>query len=341
MSSVGSFGFFHTLSDDGVALDELRLSVVGGLGGCDGFLDGIKIVSINVVGVPSVCLISLQDIFGLGVFGHLVKSDFVGIVQDNKVIKFLVGGKSSSFGGNTLLEATISGKSVDVVVKDLVVVSVVGGGSHLFGSGHTDSVGNTLSKRTGGALNSRSVVLRTREFRVTRGHGVMLTEVLDFFHRKIKSGEVQPRVKEHGSVSGRKDESITVDPCRVSSVVLHLGSVKTGSNFGGSKRKTHVSRVGSGNGIHGKTTGFIGSGLKGRLGVGIDSSGLQECVLGNTSTIELRGAECIDAGSGNGDGSKGKRGEFHDCLYEGWFSTLSFSYCATTEVNLSWVPKSR
>ena len=279
VSGVGSLGLFHSLSDDGVALDELRLSVVGGLGGGDGFLDGIKVVSVNFVGLPSVGLVSGDDVFGLGVFGHLVKSDFVGIVQDNEVVKLLVGGESGGLGGDTLLEATISGKSVDVVVEDLVVVGVVDGGSHLFGGGHTDGVGDTLPKRTGGALNSGGVVFGGREFRVTRGHGVVLTEVLDFFHRKVKSGKVQPGVKEHGSVSGGKDESITVDPGRVSSVVLHLGSVKGSSNFGGSERKTHVSRVGGGNGVHGKTTGFIGSGGKSSLGVSIDSSALQESWL--------------------------------------------------------------
>ena len=158
-------------------------------------------------------------------------------------------------------------------------VVVVGGGGHLFGGGHTNGVGDSLSKRTGGALNSGGVVLGRREFRVTRGHGVVLTEVLDFFHGKVESGKVQPGVTEHGSVSGRKDESVTVDPGRVSSVVLHLGSVKGSSNFGGSKRKTHVSRVGGGNGVHGKSTGFIGGGGKSGLGVGIDSSALQESGL--------------------------------------------------------------
>mmetsp|Transcript_30080 Transcript_30080/g.64466 ORF Transcript_30080/g.64466 Transcript_30080/m.64466 type:complete len:528 (-) Transcript_30080:46-1629(-) len=312
VSSVGSLGFFHTLSDDGVALDELRLSVVVGLGSGDGFLDGIKIVSVNVEGFPSVSFVTLEDVLGLGVFGHLVKSDFVGIVKDDEVIELFVGSECGGFCGNTLLEATISGKSVDVVVEDLVVIGVVGGSSHLFGGGHTDGIGDTLSKRTGGALNSGGVVLGAGEFRVTRGHGVVLTEVLDFFHWEVEPSDVQPRVKEHGSVSGRKNESITVDPLRVRGVVLHLGSVKGGSNFGGSKRKTHVSGVGGGNGVHGKSTGFVGSGGERGLGVRIDSSAVQDGWLGNTAN-SLRGTEGIDAGSGNGNGSKGKRGEFHGC----------------------------
>ena len=59
----------------------------------------------------------------------------------------------------------------------------------------------------------------------------------------------------------------------------YLRSVKNGSNFGASKGKTHVSRVGGGNGVHGKTTSFIGGGGKSGLGVGIDSSALQDSWL--------------------------------------------------------------
>ena len=112
------------------------------------------------------------------------------------------------------------------------------------------------------------------------------TTILLFIHGKIKSGKVQPGVKEHRSVSSGKDESVTVDPLRVSSVVAHLGSVKGCSDFGGSKRKTHVSRVSSSNRVHGKTTSFIGSGGKSSLGVGIDGSALKESWLQNFQTSE-------------------------------------------------------
>ena len=42
----------------------------------------------------------------------------------------------------------------------------------------------------------------------------------------------------------------------------YLRSVKNRSNFSASKRKTHVSRVSGGNGVHGKTTSFVGGGGK-------------------------------------------------------------------------------
>mmetsp|Transcript_23944 Transcript_23944/g.33622 ORF Transcript_23944/g.33622 Transcript_23944/m.33622 type:complete len:524 (-) Transcript_23944:156-1727(-) len=301
VSSVGSLGFFHTLTDDGVALDKLGLSIVGGLGSGDGGLNGLEVVTINVIDFPSVCLVTLQDVLGLSVLGHFVKGDLVGVVHDDKVIKLLVGGEGSGFGGNTLLEASISGKSENVVTEDLVFIGVVNGLSHLFGGGETNGVGNTLSKRTGGALNSGGVVFGVGEFGVTRGHGVVLTEVLEFLHGKIVSGKVEPRVDEHRSVSSRKDEAITVNPLGVLGVVAHLGSVKNGTNFSSSKRKTHVTRVGSGNGVHSKTTSLVSGCGKSGLLVNIDGSAHPEDILADSER-----ATSLEGGSGKTVNTSGK-----------------------------------
>jgi len=272
VSGVGSLSLFHSLSDDGVALNELRLSIVRSLGSGDGLFNNIEVMSINFVSLKSVSFITLDDVLRLGVFGHLVKGDFVGVIKDDQVVKLLVGSELSGLSGDSLLEASISSKSEDVVSEDLVLFSVVFGGSHLLRNSETNGVGNSGSKRTGGALNSGGGVLTVGEFRVTRGLGVVLTEVLQFLDGEIESGKVEPGVNEHRSVSSRKDETITVDPLGVLGVVLHLRSVKNGSNFGASKGKTHVSRVGGGNGVHGKTTGFVGGGGKSSLSVNLSGS---------------------------------------------------------------------
>merc|ERR1711937_174743 len=103
-----------------------------------------------------------------------------------------------------------------------MLLSVELSSSHLLCGSHTDCVGNTLSERTGGGLDTRSSVLGVRELRVTRSHGVVLTEVLKLFNWKIVSSKVEPRVDEHGSVSSREDEAVTVDPGRVLVIVRHV-----------------------------------------------------------------------------------------------------------------------
>mmetsp|Transcript_52038 Transcript_52038/g.125585 ORF Transcript_52038/g.125585 Transcript_52038/m.125585 type:complete len:636 (-) Transcript_52038:69-1976(-) len=310
VSSVGTLGLLHTLSDDGVALDELGLSVVTGLGGSDGFLNGIKVMSVNFIDLPAVCFVPLQDVLGLCVLCHLVKGDLVGVVHNDQVVELLVGGEGSGLGGDTLLEATVTRKSKDVVVEDLVVVGVVDSGGHLLRGGHTDSVGDTLSEGTGCGLDSGSVVLGAGEFWVAGCHGVVLTEVLDFLHRQVESGKVEPRVQEHRPVSGRKDESVTVDPLGVLGVVLHLRSVKDGTDLGGTKGKTHVTGVCGGDRVHGQTTCLVGGCCKCRLCVSIDSSAHHEC-CGRVLHLELRCAEGIDTRSGKGHTGQSEGGELH------------------------------
>jgi hypothetical protein len=153
-----------------------------------------------------------------------------------------------------------------------VVGSVVNSLSHLFGSSETYGVGNTSSKRSSGTFDTRGGVFRVGELRVTRSHGVVLTESLHFVQREVISGKVEPRVKEHRSVSSREDETITVDPFGVLGIVLKLSSVKSGTDFGTTQRKTHVTRVSGGNGVHSKTTSFVGSSGKSGLDIYISSS---------------------------------------------------------------------
>jgi hypothetical protein len=47
-----------------------------------------------------------------------------------------------------------------------------------------------------------------------------LAEALDLVERKIVAGQKQQAVQEHGTVSGRKDETVAIEPLRVARVVL-------------------------------------------------------------------------------------------------------------------------
>mmetsp|Transcript_4707 Transcript_4707/g.9941 ORF Transcript_4707/g.9941 Transcript_4707/m.9941 type:complete len:286 (-) Transcript_4707:92-949(-) len=274
-------------------------------------------MSINFVSLPSVRLITLNDVLRLGVFGHLVEGDFVGVVKDNKVVKLLVGSEASGFSGDSLLEASISSKSEDVVVEDLVLISVVASGGHLLGNGESDGVGDSGSERSSGAFNSGGGVLRVGELRMSGSLGVVLTEVLELVDGEIESSEVQPGVKEHRSMSSRKDESVAVNPSGVLGIVLHLGSVKSGSNLSTSKGKTHVSRVCGSDGVHCKTTGLIGSG--GKSSHLVDLSGgighLEAGRLADTEGGARGGGESVHTG-GESRGGNSKHGEFH--LEIGW-----------------------
>ena len=85
----------------------------------------------------------------------------------------------------------------------------------------------------------------------------------------------------------------------------HLRSIKNGSDLSGTKGKSHVSRVSSGNRVHGKTTSLVSGSGKGGLGVSINSSAhLQRHVLTNAESSG--GAESINTGSSDSCCSKGE-----------------------------------
>lgn len=82
----------------------------------------------------------------------------VVIVDGNQVAKLKVTSHRGSLAGNTLHSTTITEEHVGVVVEKLeagLVVDTTGVG---LGHGETNSVGETLAKRTSGDLNTGGVV---------------------------------------------------------------------------------------------------------------------------------------------------------------------------------------
>jgi hypothetical protein len=79
---------------------------------------------------------------------------------------------------------------------------------HLSSYGHPHGITNSLPKGPGGAFNTRGFHI----FRMARSLTVQLPKVLNFFHREIKSREMEPSIKEHTSMTRRENKPIAVDP---------------------------------------------------------------------------------------------------------------------------------
>ena len=65
VSGIGDLGLFHSLSGDGVALDEFGLAIVGGIGRSNGLLNNGNVMSANLIRLPSVGVVTLGDVLGL------------------------------------------------------------------------------------------------------------------------------------------------------------------------------------------------------------------------------------------------------------------------------------
>mmetsp|Transcript_35856 Transcript_35856/g.70594 ORF Transcript_35856/g.70594 Transcript_35856/m.70594 type:complete len:488 (-) Transcript_35856:336-1799(-) len=256
-----------TTADLSLADNHLGLSVLVGLCVVDGCLDGLEVVAVlKGDHVPAESGETVGSLLRHSPVSHLIKSDCVGIIHDNQIVKSLMPCKGSSLREHPLLHAPISAESEDVMVNDLVLRGVEASSSHLGGSSHTDCVGDALTQGAGGGFDTGCVVLRGGEFGVTGGHGVVLAETLQLILGKIVASQVKPRIQEHRTMTGRKNKSVSVQPLRIFGVLLKNVSVENGTDLSSAKGKTKVPRLCGSNGVHGKTTGLV-SGTRQSRGV--------------------------------------------------------------------------
>jgi len=96
----------------------------------------------------------------------------VVIIDHDQVTKLQVASSAGCLAGNTLHGASITKKAVGVVVDKLIARLVKDASSVLLGNGQTHGIGETLTKRTSGDLDTRCVV----SFWVTRGDAVYSLE---------------------------------------------------------------------------------------------------------------------------------------------------------------------
>jgi hypothetical protein len=82
----------------------------------------------------------------------------VVVVDGNQVAELQVTSSGGGLGGNTFHSATVTEEGVGVVVDQVKAGLVEGTRSLGLSHGKTDSVGETLTKRASGDLDSRRVV---------------------------------------------------------------------------------------------------------------------------------------------------------------------------------------
>ena len=87
---------------------------------------------------------------------------------------------------------------------------------------------------------------------------MQLTEVFQFFHRQIVTGEVQQAVDQHGAVAVGQHEAVTVSPGRILRVVLQEITPQDFGNVSHTHRGTRVTGFGFLYCVHAQRTNSIG-----------------------------------------------------------------------------------
>ena len=159
-------------------LDKGRL-VLDLLGFLDGSGDTLEVVVTIGHGqsVPAVRLVALEDILGEGNVGVTVNGDMVVVPDGDEVAQLKVTSERGSFARYTLLEASITKEGICVVIDEVETGLVESGSSLCLCDGKTNSVADTLAKRSSGDFDAGGVV----------GLGMAGGNAVDSLWRKDKS----------------------------------------------------------------------------------------------------------------------------------------------------------
>ena len=178
-----------------------------------------------------------------------IDGDLVVIVEDDQLAKAPVTGQRRSFARHTFHVATVAHDGVRVVVNQSGIRLVESRRQVLFAQRQTNGVAKTHTERTSGDFDT----VRNKVFRVTRGHGVPLSEVLQVVVRDGRvASQVHQRVLQHATVTGRQDKSVSVRPREVFRVVVHRFSVQDVRHRRAAHGQTRVTGVGLVDGIDGQ-----------------------------------------------------------------------------------------
>jgi hypothetical protein len=111
-------------------------------------------VTIDDLHGPAVGFEALGCVFALGLIGHGVERNVIGVVNENEVVEGLVAGKSRGFARNAFLQAAVARETNDMEIKDRVIGRIETRSGHLAGHGHADGIAHALAERAGGALDT-------------------------------------------------------------------------------------------------------------------------------------------------------------------------------------------
>ena len=166
---AAAVGLAGTLTHDAVANDEAGALLLG-LSLLDGFAYLLHVVAVNLLYIPSPCLVLLGGVLGGHDLGAGRELYVVGIVEHDEVVQTQIACNTAGTLRDFLLHAAIRDVGIDGLVHDVAQASLQELGSD--GSTHGERV--ALSEGTAGVLDATSQFA----LRVTGSHRAPLAQVL-------------------------------------------------------------------------------------------------------------------------------------------------------------------
>ena len=105
---------------------------------------------------------------------------------------------------------------VRIMIHEVMPQAVVARGEMAFRDGHADAIGKSLAERTGGGFHDGGHAA----LGMTGREAAPLAKPFDLFERQMIARKIQHTVQQHRPVTGRQDESVSIEPVRIGQVML-------------------------------------------------------------------------------------------------------------------------
>ena len=126
---------------------------------------------------------------------------------------------------------------------------------HALGQGHADGGAEPLAEGTGGHLDAA----RGAIFGMTGSPRAELAKPLDLVQRHILiTGEVEQSVQQHGAVTRRQHEAVTIMPIGRARVELEMAGEQNRGRVGHARGHAGMARIGGLHCIHSKRANGVG-----------------------------------------------------------------------------------
>ena len=200
-----------------------------------------------------------------------VNGNAVVIVDGHQLIQPPRPGQSAGFVADAFHQAAIAQKHPGAVIHHRVPGAVELGGQQFFGQRHAHRVGEALTQRAGGGLDTR----RDINLGVAGCQTVELAKALELGHGQAVATEVQQSVQQHGAVPVGQHKAVAVGPLRLLGVMAQVLLPQHGGNFCHPHRRARVPRIGLLDGVHGQGPNGVG---QSRMKSGAGSHTVSSCI---------------------------------------------------------------
>ena len=206
---------------------------------------------VDVLDVPAVGRVPGAHVLGLGDVRVVLDGDPVVVVQDDQVAELLVAGQRRHLVGDALLDVTVGGEGVDVVVERAGAGGGVGVEQAALAARrhrHAHRVAQALAERPRGDLHARGQPV----LRVPRGDAAPRAKLLDVVEGDRVARQVQLDVQREAGMAAGEHEPVAARPLRVRRVVPQEALVEQVGRRGQAHRGAGVPRAGLLHRVHRK-----------------------------------------------------------------------------------------